>query len=68
VQVDGATIPKRSAAHQRTQILCPRCGRLTGTALREGEAGAYCRFCHVEIDVIIRVKEALNSDCDSVGD
>jgi ribosomal protein L37AE/L43A len=40
---------------EKTNVLCPECGRRTGTRLGEGDAIAYCRYCKLEIEVIIHV-------------
>ena len=42
---------------EKTVIICPRCGKRTGTSVRDGDTTAYCRRCGIEIEVIIRVNE-----------
>lgn len=59
---------KKSNIKERTTVRCPECGRRTGTRLGKGDAISYCRHCHLEMEVIIRVIEKADSDGNVNGD
>ena len=58
---------KRELKTPRTVLLCPLCGKPTGTRLRLGDASGYCRFCRTHISIVIEIEGNQQSEDSTLG-
>ena len=46
--------------NNKTEILCPRCGKRSDTKIRWGEISIHCKRCKKDFDVIIQLSKSDN--------
>ena len=47
-------------SENKTEILCPRCGKRSDTKIRWGEISIHCKRCKKDFDVIIQLSNSNN--------